>query len=179
MLIEIRLLKPNDFEAYIHLREQALANVPEAFGASEAREAPLRKSRFEAMQKSTSNFIVGAFADGQLVGMVGYLRNSYEKLKHKGAIWGVYLEEAYRGQKISSQMLRKAVDKAFDESDIRLIQLGVGSANHPAIKLYANVGFDVYGVEKEGLFVNGKYIDEYLMVKFRDGLYPKKEEVVN
>lgn len=174
--MEIRLLKSNDFEAYSSLRAQALATTPEAFGASESKEAPLRKPRFEAMQKSDFNFIVGAFDDGKLVGIVGYMRNTSEKQKHKGAIWGVYVEEAYRGRKISSQLLRMAVDKAFEEADVRLIHLSVGSLNYSALVLYANFGFDVYGVEKEGLFVNGNYIDEYHMVKFRDGLHPKEEE---
>lgn len=166
--MEYRILGVDDYQNYSNLRSEALATNPEAFGSTEIQEVDVRKPRYEAMQKSDFNFIVGAFDGEKLVGMVGYMRSTGPKVKHKGHVWGVYVNPAYRGRKVGSQLLKMTVDKAFGETDIELIQLGVSFGNNNALILYANAGFDVYGVEKQALFVNGEYIDEYLMVRYRN-----------
>lgn len=166
--MEYRQLAPDDYQEYSKLRSEALATNPEAFGSTEEQEKDSRQQRFEAMQQSDSNFIMGAFDDKKMIGMVGYMRNRGPKVKHKGEIWGVYISPAYRGRKISSQLLKMTIDKAFNESDVELLQLGVAFGNNSALILYANAGFDVFGVEKQALYVNGTYLDEYLMAKFRN-----------
>jgi RimJ/RimL family protein N-acetyltransferase len=46
-----------------------------------------------------------------------------------------------------------------------LIQLSVVSDNIGAQRLYAAAGFQPYGVEFRSLKVDGRYLDEVLMVK--------------
>ena len=45
---------------------------------------------------------------------------------------------------------------------------GVAVGNTPAIRLYQKAGFEIYGTEPRALFVNGRYIDEHMMVRFLD-----------
>ena len=38
------------------------------------------------------------------------------------------------------------------------------TTNAPAVALYEHLGFKRYGTEPRSLLVNGRYLDEYLMV---------------
>ena len=42
--------------------------------------------------------MLGAFADDQLIGTVGFTRNANFKGRHKGRIWGVYIKTDHRGK---------------------------------------------------------------------------------
>jgi RimJ/RimL family protein N-acetyltransferase len=48
---------------------------------------------------------------------------------------------------------------------MRSLHLGVVCSNTRAFTLYESLGFSVYGTDKEALYVNGEYLDEYLMSK--------------
>ena len=172
--MKYRKLKNNDFTAYEELRKEALAKEPQAFSATEEAEAVVRKPRFEAMLKSPSNFIIGGFLENTLVGMSGFFRFEGKKAHHKGIIWGVYIQEQHRKMGIGKEIVAKTIKEIWKDEAITLVQLGVGLNNFPAINLYANLGFESYGVEKRAFLINGEYIDEYLMAMVRPGTEDKE-----
>jgi len=172
-----RKLNKNDFPAYDALRKEALEKEPEAFGSNEEKEADLRKPRFEAMLNSPSDFIVGAFNENELVGMSGLFQLKGAKVEHKAVIWGVYVQQAHRQQGVGKEVVQTTVDHAWEDETLNVLQLGVSLNNFPAINLYANLGFESYGVEKRALLVNGQYIDEYLMAMVRPGTEDEEEQV--
>ncbi len=55
---------------------------------------------------------IGAFAPGgDLVGMMGVARNLREICRHKGLIWGVYVQPAWRKQGLARAMLTELIER--------------------------------------------------------------------
>lgn len=163
--MEIRALEPGDWEAYNALREEALNEVPTAFGATNTEEVAYRKARFEAMEGHPCNFILGAFAEGSMLGMIGFVRWEKVKIRHKAAIWGMYVRSAAQRQGIGRQLMEAALEKAKRQEGLRQIHLEVNAANVAALRLYEALGFHSYGLEKEAMWVEGEGQDVIHMAR--------------
>jgi RimJ/RimL family protein N-acetyltransferase len=59
---------------------------------------------------------------------------------------------------------------------VKQLHLGVASHNEPALRLYQKAGFVIYGTDPRFQFVNGRYVDEHLMVRFFDEAPGKTED---
>lgn len=165
MTLTIRRLGPEDAEAYRAIRHEALANHPEAFVSTA--EGFARKSDAEIRQTLEGLTIFGAFLpDGPLGGINAFLRNEGAKERHRGWMIQVYVRPQHRGTGMAQGLVEHLVEHA--RNHVLQIHLGVWSENVPAIKLYKRLGFETYGTEPRYLFVNGRFIDEHLMVRFLD-----------
>ena len=109
----------------------------------------------------------GAFLpDGSLGGINAFLRNEGAKERHRGWMIQVYVRPAHRGSGMAAALVEHLLEHA--RRHVVQVHLGVWSENVPAIRLYERLGFATYGTEPRYLFVNGRYIDEHLMVRFLD-----------
>ncbi|UQZ86830.1 Putative phosphinothricin acetyltransferase YwnH [Paenibacillus konkukensis] len=171
--MKITNIIPEQAAQFRELRLQALRSYPEAFSASY--ETFARQSLDavkERIQTLDDNFVLGAFDGERLAGMAGFVREASPKLRHKGNIWGMYVDSAYRGQRVAFQLLEELIRRAGMLEGLRQILLGVTASNTAARKLYDRMGFTVYGVEPAALQYNDMYYDMELMVLH----LPKKEE---
>ena len=164
--MDIRVLDESDASAYRELRLAALQTNPEAFGSTYEREVKFSlETVVERMKPSRDKFVLGAFNDnGSLVGIVTFMRESGLKTVHKGNVFGMYVAPEARGYSVGKSLMRQLIKKASGFDGIEQINLAVVSDNEFAKKLYKSVGFDVYGVERNALKYNGRYLDEDLMV---------------
>jgi len=154
-----RLLSSKDLSLFKKLRLEALYNNPEYFASSYSEEQIMPDDSFKL--RLDNNFIFGFFVGDKLAGIVGYYKNKALKTKHKGIIWGLYLQKEYRSQGISSNLLNKLIEHARD--NVSILHLTVNIENKAAVNLYEKFGFNIYGQENKSMYVNEKYIDEYLM----------------
>ena len=160
--VPIRLLQPDDAEAYRAIRLEALERNPESFGSSLEVEAAQPIGWFaERLQR---NAVFGAWRDADLLGVAGFYAQAGVKLCHKGVLWGVYVRPAGRGAGMARALVERVIDHA--RAHVELLQLTVVSTNDAARRLYGNLGFTEYGLEKHGLKYGGAYVDEVLMAKF-------------
>lgn len=165
MSYSIRRLGTKDLAAYRAIRHEALANHPEAFVSSA--EGFAQKSDADIEQMLEAIAVYGAILpDGALGGINAFMRNDTRKERHRGWMIQVYVRPEHRGTGMSGALVEHLA--AHVPEGVRQIHLGVWSENIPAIKLYEKLGFTTYGTEPRYLFVNGRYIDEYLMVRFLD-----------
>ena len=165
MTYTIRQLGVDDAAAYRTIRLEALVNHPEAFLSSA--EAFEQKSDADIVETLKALTIFGAFLpDGSLGGINAFLGNEGQKDRHRGWMIQVYVKPAHRGTGMSRALVEHLLDYAKDR--VIQIHLGVWSENEPAIRLYKKLGFDIYGTEPRYLFVDGRYLDEHLMVRFLD-----------
>ncbi|MGV3533692.1 MAG: GNAT family N-acetyltransferase [Chthoniobacteraceae bacterium] len=161
----IRLLTPEDAGPYQQLRLQALEESPTAFGNSHAEEAARALGEVGARlvcDPAGGKAVIGAFLEDRLVGMVALVREQPVKVRHRAELGGLYVVPEARGRGIGSALLDTALSHAHSWPDLRKVKLSVTSGNERAEQLYRSRGFERYGSEPEGLFVDGVYYDELL-----------------
>lgn len=98
--------------------------------------------------------------------LIGYLIASGGKFKRN---WDtIYIVIAilqdYTGQGIGTKLFERMENWAR-KNDFHRLELTVMAHNDRAVNLYRKMGFEIEGRKKEGLYVNGEYIDEYYMGK--------------
>ena len=158
--IVIRQLRSADAEAYRSLRLGGLAESPEAFGSDFATESA---SPIEAFARTVDTlYVAGAFDGDRLVAVTGFRQLDREKTRHRGEIWGVYVAPEARGKGFGRRLMEHVLDHA--RGRVLQVHLSVTTTNTPAVALYEHLGFGRYGTEPRSLLVNGRYLDEYLMV---------------
>jgi RimJ/RimL family protein N-acetyltransferase len=167
----IRLLTAADVSAYRALRHEALVNHPEAYASSAESFAARGDEDLEALLGQMAFF--GVFADGSLGGIVAFGQTQGEREQHRGWLYQVYVQPRLRGTGASLALIETAV--AHASSRVIQLHLMVGAHNTPAIRLYEKAGFKTYGTDPRCLLVNGRYIDEHMMVRFFDEAPGKTE----
>jgi RimJ/RimL family protein N-acetyltransferase len=167
--MDIRPLTIEDTDAYWSLRLRALRDHPEAYWSSYEEESlkPLDEVRESLRRlKPPQTFILGAFVDGQLVGMTGFWQQEKRKVSHKGFVWGVYVAPEQRGKGIAKALMIETLDMAARNPNLEQVNLVVMATNASAYHVYLVLGFEEFGREPHSLNVNGVYYDEIHMVKF-------------
>lgn len=164
--MNIRKLTAADAEQYRELRLEALLDSPDAFGAAYEDELkrPVEKTAERLADEYTPTF--GAFENGILVGNMTLIREASKKMNHRGTIVAVYVRDSVRGKGVASSILEALLEYAQNWDGLEQVYLMVVSVNEPAIKLYSRFGFEKYGTDYRSMKVDGRYIDEDLMVKF-------------
>jgi RimJ/RimL family protein N-acetyltransferase len=163
---EFRILTAEDATAWRKVRLEALESDPEAFGASIEAHHKLTDNeiRSRLALDMAERFVIGAFADGELVGTAGFVREPGLKERHKGRVWGVYLRASHRGAGVGRQMMAVLLERARRIEGLEQINISVATTQTAATALYRSLGFVSYGREPRALKVNGRYIDEEHMV---------------
>jgi RimJ/RimL family protein N-acetyltransferase len=161
----IRRLTHRDFDAYRAIRLEALTNHPESYAISP--EQFLARPPAEIEDFLSRRAVFGVVTESSaLAGIVVYDRDQGERETHRGWLLQVYVKPEMRGTGAALAMIEAAVDHAG--SEVLQVHLMVGTHNKPAIRLYEKAGFSIYGTDPRCLYVNGRYIDEHMMVRFLD-----------
>lgn len=161
----IRKLNANDLGAYQDLRLAGLKEKPQYFGAS-VRDEKKTKDNTYLTGFGLGNriyFSLGMFMGPELIGVVGFRRFTLENLRHKAALWGMYVAPRHRGKGVGTRLVEAYLKRARKVSGLETIQLAVESKNRAAKNLYSRLGFKPFAEEKRSLKVKGKYYDEIWM----------------
>jgi len=161
----VRRLEAKDATSFRDVRLEAFKNHPESFGSSYDELVSKPVSHFEEWLRDMVAY--GAFVDDELLGIGAYFRERGLKMAHRAYVISMYCAPQLRGQGVAQQIIEQLAEHARSVGIIQL-HLGVGTPNAVAKKSYEKAGFKTYGIEPRSLFVNEKYIDEELMVRFLD-----------
>lgn len=162
---DIRILSPADAEEFRQLRLRALTEEVESFGAAAEEEfAGMSLSDIENKIKSTpDSFILGIF-EPNLIGMLGFYRQTGLKARHKGILWGMYIAPESRGKGLGRKLVQEAILRASSLNELKQLILAVVIKNTTARALYLSLGFKSYGMEPASLKVGEEYLDDDMMI---------------
>lgn len=163
-MMKIREITPKDSGNLAQLiSEVEMTSDSMLFEAGERKisEEQFRK-RIESFGQDASTILV-AELQGKLVGYLIVVAGNANRTKHAAyLVIGVSAE--HRGQGIGSQLFKK-LDTWAKDHQLHRLELTVMESNSAGIALYQKNGFEIEGIKKDSLFVNGQYKNEYYMAK--------------
>lgn len=160
--LRYRKIKKGDGEKYLKLLKQL--DQETSFMLYEPNE---RNSSIEELEQRIEQIndrggvIIGAELNNELVGFISANRLPLKRVKHSAYIVaGVLAKEGGKG--VGTALFEKLMEWA-EKNDITRLELTVMKHNERAIRLYQKIGFEIEGVKKNSLIIDGNYIDEYYM----------------
>jgi RimJ/RimL family protein N-acetyltransferase len=158
----IRLLGPNDVDAFRRIRLEALRTEPAAYASRTEDWESLPDEEWR--RRLTDNPVFVAFHDGEPVGIMGFIRQRSSKMAHRATIVMVYMREAVRGTGLATALLAALTDHAR-KAAIRQLELAVSVENKGAVRFYQRAGFAEVGRIPGGYLHEGREIDEIMMAR--------------
>jgi RimJ/RimL family protein N-acetyltransferase len=157
---EVRRLGAEDAEAFCRLRREVTADNPVPMGLSLEEELSRPIEGFRSQLSSPlPNAVFGAFVEGDLAATAAVSRVShFASSSHKMVMWGVFTSPRHRRRGLGRFLVQHALQHAFN-SGARRINLVVYVPNEAALNLYRSLGFIQYGIEREAVYLDGKFAD--------------------
>lgn len=162
----IREVKPEDAENLIGLIKQVESESDfMLLEAGERKTTPeqQRKQLERIEQQRNSTIFVAQQEQGKLVGYLMAIGGSVRKTQHS-AYLVIGLLEDYRSRSIGTNLFQRLEEWAIN-SNISRLELTVVTQNEAAIALYMKTGFEIEGIKRKTLMVQGEFYDEYCMAK--------------
>ncbi|WP_306009214.1 GNAT family N-acetyltransferase [Bacillus sp. MMSF_3328] len=161
----IRKLAPEDGEAFAELiKDVENESSYMLYGPGERNvSADIQKKMIEALSSRDNAAIFAAEEDGRLAGYLIVNGGMAGRVRHSAALV-IGIKKDFRGQGIGYSLFQK-LDSWAKEASLYRLELSVVSENENALALYKKAGFEVEGVKKNSLLIDGNYHDEYIMAK--------------
>ncbi|MDD4251066.1 MAG: GNAT family N-acetyltransferase [Candidatus ainarchaeum sp.] len=159
-----KLAKEKTFENIVEfeeITENSLKNIAELqkIFPNWTRENAIKKLR-KTIAKKDLRFI--GKTNGELI---AHLKITLKKSNHShiAEMNSLIVKELHRRKGLATKLITFSISKL--PKNIKIITLTVDSKNKTAISLYKKIGFEKYGLLKNGTKTNGKFVDNVLMVK--------------
>ena len=159
MMLTFRWAQPRDAESLLACMQSVEQSGQMMVNPGERQ---LSKGRLEKQLQQTSPFWV-ALSKQEVVGYVLVKRNTLQRKQHCAyLVMGVH--EGFRGKGIGKQLLQTLLQEK-SQPLITRFELTVRADNHAARALYESFGFQKEGIVRHSLWIDGAYVDEWLMSK--------------
>lgn len=152
----LRLLTIDDIGPYISLRREMLDDSPWSFSASPEDDRGLDPASVEAVVSTPGSCLVGAFDEGRLVAVAGVRREPKLKRRHSVLVWGVYTTPHARGRGLARRVLGRVLEVARSWEGVTVVELSAGEESLAARGLYESLGFRTWGIQTQGLCIDGE-----------------------
>lgn len=164
-MIKIRQIQVEDAKKYIALYKKLDEETIFRLYEPEERQISLSEQKIEIKSmilNNNSTIILAEDAD-ELVGYLSASSRSQHRIKHIVTI-GIAILQSHVNKGIGTMLFKELEGWAKEHNKHRL-ELTVMENNPNAYALYKKMGFEVEGVKKDSLLVNGEYINDIYMSK--------------
>lgn len=156
----VRLLVPDEAEAFRDMRLEGLQKHPTAFMAEWEEES--RRPLGWFMDRLKTNAVFGGFNESEtFLGVIAVGQGQNSKTMHNAHIWGVYVKPEARGTGLAKLLLDAAVSHAL--ARCLTVRLTVEENNQAARRLYRAAGFREWATDFSAIQVDGIFHNEILM----------------
>ena len=111
------------------------------------------------------DFLLVAEENDKIVGYISAQRGGLKRIAHSAYIV-VGILQNYRGNGIGTEFF-KQLDNWAEEKKITRLELTVICENEVAKNLYEKSGFEIEGIKRKSVLVDGIYLDEFYMAKIK------------
>ncbi|MFC4426509.1 GNAT family N-acetyltransferase [Deinococcus navajonensis] len=162
--VQVRVLNREDAAAYREVRLATLQSDPLAYitTAEEFMCRPLA-SVAERLAPGESGATLGAYAEGELLGILTLMRLDREGLEHRVEMMGVGVLPCARGQGVADALMRGALAHARTWRGVTSLHLAVMETQHAARRLYERHGFRVWGTQPDAVRRGEQVLSEHWM----------------
>lgn len=148
--LRIARVAPAELSGFKSLRDEGLRLHPEAFDADleseQSRPPESYLGRLGLSEPLGGTFLLGAWLDQQMVGMLGLERQYLPKLRHSAELNSMMVRPSHTGLGVGLQLIETCLVLARQAQGLELITLRVSTANEAAVRLYERAGFKPCGV---------------------------------
>lgn len=109
------------------------------------------------------DFLMVAECGGEMAGYIWAQKGGLNRILHTAHVVVGVLEN-YRGKGIGTEFFKR-LDQWAVEKQVTRLELTVMRPNTAAKHLYEKSGFEVEGIRKNSMRVDGQFVDEYYMAK--------------
>lgn len=138
MSSNVRRLRPAEWDAYRDIRLRALADAPEAFGATHADEAARGDADWQERSNRPDRVVFVVDGPAGLVGLAG--GGPAPGVENAAGLYSMWVAPEARRRGLGKALV-EAVEAWAVETGYRALGLGVTTTNDPAITLYERLGF--------------------------------------
>ena len=117
------------------------------------------------IEQKNPQFVV--LSDGDVVGWCDVIRKAKRAVYSHCGTLGIGLLPEFRGQGIGRQLMRTTIEAAW-QCGITRIELTVREHNPNAIALYKSLGFEVEGLQRNAVRIDGQYQNVYVMALVKE-----------
>jgi RimJ/RimL family protein N-acetyltransferase len=165
MIVTLRELIPEDSAELLQLQHRLDQETSYMLLAPGERQTGLQQveEMIAGFAGADSSILIGAEADGRLAGYLSVRGGSVSRNRHSAYIVIGILQQ-YQGMGIGSGLFNE-MDRWAKNSGMVRLELTVMKHNERAVALYTKHGFEIEGLKKKSLLVDGEWVDEYYMSK--------------
>lgn len=163
MTVQIRIAAPADAASLLALRRRLLAESNTMLWEAQEFVATEEDERHRVQQltsKGNCTYMLASSEEG-IVGLLFATGSPMKRLRHSTTL-AVGVAREYEGQGIATRLVQSALVRSKD-AGLRRVELTVHTSHLRAIRVYLRCGFQIEGVRRSSLLVDGRYVDEYVM----------------
>ena len=159
--MQIRRINTNEAKPFFN----CLKNIDREtkFMMLEPDERHFDEKKMKEILGDKDDYFIAAFNDGEIIGFLSAQRGKYKRIRHSAYIV-IGIRQSFQKQGIGTKFFDKLEEWA-KENRLKRLELTVEVLNTIAINLYKRQGFVIEGTKKNTMFVDGVFVDEYMMAK--------------